>query len=170
MASSTLGKVTRRGWDWLGLPPADADAIGGLIEAPALAECLTLNKADFIRTGSRGATYLAYRKAIQEALAAPLAEWGETRDRAEEAMRRRARPLERDLRNVLSDLARDFPLLTALTDRRAGGQRKRPLGGDGGAGRRPLRRFPVGGFLCPAQGGEGGSPFGFQLARPFPVL
>ena len=134
VAISTLGKVIRRGWDWLGLTPAAADAIGGLIEAPALAECLTLNKADFIRTGSRGATYLAYRKAIQEALAAPLAEWGETRDRAEEAMRRRARPLERDLRNVLSDLARDFPLLTALTDRRAGGQRKLPRGGDGGEG------------------------------------
>jgi len=131
IAIATLGKVIKRGWDWLGLTPTDADTIGGLIEAPALAECLTLNKADFIRTGPRGAIYLAYRKAIQEALAAPLAEWGETRGRAEEAMRRKARPLERDLRDVLSELARDFPLLAALTERRPGGQRKLPLGGAG---------------------------------------
>ena len=134
VAISTLGKVIKRGWDWLGLTPADADAIGGLIEAPALAECLTLNKADFIRTGQRGATYLAYRKAIQEALADPLAAWGETRDESEEAKRRRARPLERDLKNVLAQLAGEFPLLAALTDRRPGGQRRLPLGGDGASG------------------------------------
>ena len=133
VAIATLGKVIKRGWDWLGLTPADPDAIGGWIEAPALAAGLTLNKADFIRTGQRGAIYLAYRKAIQEALAAPLAEWGETRERAEEAMRRKARPLERDLRNVLSALARDFPLLQTLTERRPGGQRKLALGGDGAA-------------------------------------
>jgi len=40
---------------------------------PGLAACLTLNKADVIRTGARGATYLAYRKAIQEAVARQLA-------------------------------------------------------------------------------------------------
>src|SRR6185295_8638078 len=61
LAISTLGKVIRRGWDWLGLTPADPERVGGLIEVPALAECLTLNKIDFIRAGSRGATYLAYR-------------------------------------------------------------------------------------------------------------
>jgi hypothetical protein len=134
VAISTLGKVIKRGWDWLGLTPADADAIGGLIEAPALAECLTLNKADFIRTGQRGAMHLAYRKAIQEALAEPLAQWGETREESEEAKRRRARPLERDLKNVLAELAGEFPLLAALTDRRPGGQRRLPLGGDGELG------------------------------------
>ncbi len=37
------------------------------MEAPGLAEALTLNKADFIRSGARGATYIAYRRAIQEA-------------------------------------------------------------------------------------------------------
>lgn len=134
IAISTLGKVIKRGWDWLGLTPADANAIGGLVEAPGLAECLTLNKADFIRTGPRGAMYLAYRKAIQEALAEPLAQWGDTREQSEETKRRRARPLERDLKNVLAELAGEFPLLAALTDRRPGGQRRLPLGGDGAAG------------------------------------
>src|SRR5580765_6318085 len=78
LAISTLGKVIKRGWDWLGLTPADPERVGGLIEVPALAECLTLNKIDFIRAGSRGATYLAYRKAIQEAVAHQLSEWGDT--------------------------------------------------------------------------------------------
>ncbi|HYU16642.1 MAG TPA: hypothetical protein VEL05_11240 [Candidatus Acidoferrum sp.] len=64
LAVSTLGKVIRRGWDWLGLAPADPGLVGGLVEAPGLAESFTLNKGDFIRQGSRGITYLAYRKAI----------------------------------------------------------------------------------------------------------
>ena len=59
IAISALGKVIKRGWDWLGVAPSAAESIGGVIEAPALAACLTLNKADFIRTGQRGATYLA---------------------------------------------------------------------------------------------------------------
>src|SRR5439155_608937 len=45
VAVSTFGKVIRRGWDWLGLAPAAADRVSGLIEVPALAESLTLNKA-----------------------------------------------------------------------------------------------------------------------------
>src|SRR6266404_7313755 len=78
LAISTYGKVIRRGWDWLGMTPATPERIGGLIEVPELAACLTLNKGDFIRTGSRGATYLAFRKAIQQAVAQQLAEWGDT--------------------------------------------------------------------------------------------
>lgn len=76
IAVSTFGKVIKRGWDWLGLAPAAAERIGGLIEVPGVAESLTLNKADFIRAGARGAVYLAYRKAIQEAVAAQLSVWG----------------------------------------------------------------------------------------------
>jgi len=38
------------------------------------------------------------------------------------------RPIERDLENVLVDLAADFPLLGALVERRAGGQRRIPIG------------------------------------------
>ena len=67
LAISTYGKVIRRGWDWLGVTPSAPEQIGGLIEVPGLAACLTLNKGDFVRTGTRGAQYLAFRKAIQEA-------------------------------------------------------------------------------------------------------
>lgn len=133
LAISTLGKVIKRGWDWLGLNPATPDLIGGVIEVPALAECLTLNKADFIRTGPRGASYLALRKAIQEAVGQQLAAWGDARDHAEETRRRAARPVERDLERVLVDLADEFPLLGALVERQAGGQRKLPIGRPGGA-------------------------------------
>lgn len=128
VAISTLGKVIKRGWDWIGVPCTAPEQIGGLVEVPALAECLTLNKADFIRTGSRGMTYLAYRKALQEAVAAQLGAWGDAVDRFEQARRRRTRPLERDLEDVLADLANDFPLVASLVERRAGGQRKLPMG------------------------------------------
>ena len=78
VAVSTRGKVIKRGWDWLGVSPAEPGSVGGLIEVPALAECLTLNKADFFKTGARGAIYLAYRKVIQETVTVQLGEWGET--------------------------------------------------------------------------------------------
>ncbi len=137
LAISTLGKVIRRGWDWLGVTPAEPDRIGGLIEAPALAEALTLNKGDFIRQGSRGLAYLSYRKAMQEAVAAQLAAWGDGRAREDSARRRAARPLERDLETVLVDLAAAFPAVAALVERRPGGQRRLPTAeaphGSGGA-------------------------------------
>jgi hypothetical protein len=133
LAISTFGKVIKRGWDWLGLTPAAPDRVGGLVEVPALAECLTLNKADFIRVGTRGAVYLAYRKAIQEAVAAQLAAWGDLADLGDNVRRRAARPVERDLESVLGQLAEDFPLLASLVERRTGGQRRLPMGrpGDG---------------------------------------
>jgi hypothetical protein len=124
LAISTYGKVIKRGWDWLALAPSTPDHVGGIIEVPALAECLTLNKADFIRAGSRGATYLAYRKAIQEAVAHQLAAWGDAPASDERARRRAARPVERDLESVLADLADDFPLLATLVEQRTGGQRR----------------------------------------------
>jgi hypothetical protein len=132
LAISTLGKVIRRGWDWLGITPADADRIEGLVEVPALAEALTLNKGDFLRTGTRGALFLSYRKAIQEAVSAQFEAWGA----APQPSRRspRTRPLERDIRRVLGDLAEEFPLLTTLVDRTAGGQRRLPLGGPADTG------------------------------------
>lgn len=131
---STFGKVIKGGWDWLGVTPAAGDRIGGLIEAPALAECLTLNKGDFVRSGPRGALYLAYRKAIQEAVSVQLAQWGDAPAEADRSRRRAARPVERDLETVLVDLAEDFPLLASLVERRSGGQRALPVGGRGGAG------------------------------------
>ena len=86
IAISTFGKVIKRGWDWLGLTPAAHAHISGLIEAPDLAACLTLSKNDFIRTGTRGASYLAYRKAIQEVVSRRSSRSGVTR-----AMPRRVR-------------------------------------------------------------------------------
>jgi hypothetical protein len=129
LAVSTLGKVIRRGWDWIGLSSASPALVGGLIEAPGLSAALTLNKGDFVRAGRRGITYLAYRKALQEAVQAQLAAWGEARDREDSARRRAARPLEKDLEAVLLDLADEFPALAALVERRPGGQKRLPTGG-----------------------------------------
>lgn len=131
LAISTLGKTIKRGWDWLGVTPSTPDRIAGLIEAPMLAGSLTLNKADFLRTGERGATYLAFRKAIQEAVARQLATWGDAPDPEDAGRRRAARPVERDLERVLIDLADDFPLLRALVEQRRGGQGRLPMDGRG---------------------------------------
>jgi hypothetical protein len=128
IAISTFGKVIKRGWDWLGVAPAARGQVTGLVEAPDLAGCLTLSKSDFIRTGSRGASYLAYRKAIQEVVSRQLAQWGDGRDA--EARPRIVR-LERDLERVLEDLSDDFPLLRSLVDRRSGGQKRLPMPGRG---------------------------------------
>ena len=128
LAISTLGKVIRRGWDWIGLTSSSPGLVGGLIEAPGLSSALTLNKGDFVRAGRRGITYLGYRKALQEAVQAQLGAWGEARDREDSARRRAARPLERDLEAVLLDLADEFPALAALIERRPGGQRRLPTG------------------------------------------
>lgn len=128
LAISTFGKVIKRGWDWLGITPAAPDRVAGMIEAPALAAALTLNKGDFVRVGARGALYLGYRKAIQEAVAQQLAHWGDVRDSGDKAGRRAVRPLERDLETVLVDLADEFPLLASLVERRAGGQKRLPIG------------------------------------------
>jgi Histidine kinase-, DNA gyrase B-, and HSP90-like ATPase len=131
LAISTFGKVIRRGWDWLGMTPTAPERVRGLIEVSELAACLTLNKGDFIRTGTRGATYLAFRKAIQEAVARQLAEWGDAQPSSEQAPPREVRPLQRDLAHLLEDLAIDFPLLATLVEQRAGGQKRLPLGARG---------------------------------------
>ena len=133
VAISTYGKVIKRGWDWLGVMPAEADRIGGLIEAPALAASLTLNKADFLRAGPRGATFLAYRKAIQEAVGGQLARWGDNPSEHPAQHRRMARPIERDMETVLAHMADSFPMLAMLVKLRAGGPRKLRLGAGGPA-------------------------------------
>ena len=128
MAVSTYGKVIKRGWDWLGITPVAPDRITGMIEAPALAAALTLNKGDFVRVGARGALYLGYRKAIQEAVSRQLSQWGDVREADDKAGRRAVRPLERDLETVLVELADEFPLLASLVEQRAGGQKRLPIG------------------------------------------
>jgi hypothetical protein len=131
LAISTFGKVIKSGWDWLGVTPQARDYISGLIEVPGLAGSLTLNKGDFIRVGARGATYLAYRKAIQEAVQRQLSEWGLVDSPVEETPPRQIRPLERDLERVLEDLSDLFPLLGSLVEHRKGGQKRLPLGTPG---------------------------------------
>lgn len=125
---STYGKVIRRGWDWLGMTPVSPERIGGVIEVPELAACLTLNKGDFIRTGARGAIYLAFRKAIQEAVSRQLAVWGDAPASTDQAPPREVAPLQRDLVHVLEDLAVDFPLLSSLVEHRFGGQKRLSFG------------------------------------------
>jgi hypothetical protein len=133
VAISTYGKVIKRGWEWLGLTPATPDRIGGLIEAPDLAGALTLSKSDFVRAGARGALFLAYRKAIQEAVSVRLEAWGDQREPADPAKRKSLRPLERDLAQVLVELADEFPLLASLVEHKAGGQKRLPIGTSGGS-------------------------------------
>jgi hypothetical protein len=127
VAVSTYGKVIKRGWDWLGVSPAAPERIGGLIEFPALAGALTLNKGDFIRTGPRGALYLAARKAIQEAVTRQLTTWGDSREETEAPRPRAMRSLERDLERVLLELSDGFPLLASLVEQRRGGQKRLSL-------------------------------------------
>ncbi|MGH9373983.1 MAG: ATP-binding protein, partial [Vicinamibacterales bacterium] len=129
IAISTYGKIIKRGWEWLGLTPAIPDRVSGVVEIPDLAACLTLNKSDVFRTGPRAASYLAYRKALQEVVSRQLAAWGDSRETAE--ARPRTQRLERDLQRVLDDLTEDFPLLSSLVERRAGGQKRLPLPGRG---------------------------------------
>jgi hypothetical protein len=133
IAISTYGKVIRRGWDWLGILPAAPDRVTGIIEIPALSQALTLNKGDFVRTGARGAVYLSYRRAVQEAVQAQLTRWGDARDVVEDTRRKVARPMERDLERVLDGLSDEFPLLASLVERQRGGQRRIGLAaGNGG--------------------------------------
>jgi Histidine kinase-, DNA gyrase B-, and HSP90-like ATPase len=172
IAISTFGKVIKRGWDWLGLTPAVHGHVSGLIEAPDLAACLTLSKNDFIRSGARGASYLAYRKAIQEVVSRQLGQWGD--GRGTNASPRVAR-LERDLERVLEDLADDFPLLRSLVDRRAGGQKRLPMPGRGEE-RVPAPLFanvPIGhasagdgNALPPTEGTTGEQPAGPSTPKP----
>ncbi len=172
IAISTFGKVIKRGWDWLGLGPAARAHIGGLIEVPDLAACLTLSKNDFVRTGTRGGSYLAYRKAIQEVVSRQLAEWGDARDTES---RPRTVRLERDLERVLEDLADEFPLLRSLVDRRAGGQTRLPMPGRGDE-RVPAPLFAdifigrestaEGSPVPPAGGPAGERPEGSSTPRP----
>ncbi len=167
VAISTYGKVIKRGWDWLGVSPASPERIAGLIEAPELASCLTLNKGDFIRSGPRGATYLAYRRAIQEAVTRRLVEWGDARDSGEQAQRRAARPVERDLESVLVDLADDFPMLASLVEQRLGGQRKLPIGRPGASS--SASAFLAASLGSAAEAARPASPTATVEAGPAPV-
>lgn len=155
IAISTYGKIIRVGWDWLGITPNASERIGGVIEVPALAASLTLNKGDFIRSGVRGAAYLAYRKAIQETVLRQLTAWGDSSEQSETSRPRVMRTLERDLERVLLDLSEGFPLLAALVEHRRGGQKRLPLGPKAALGEPGF----AGATIPPAgEGGEAAEP------------
>jgi hypothetical protein len=170
IAISTYGKIIKRGWEWLGLTPAIPGRISGVVEVPDLAACLTLNKSDVFRTGPRAAAYLAYRKALQEVVSRQLAAWGDSPDTTD--ARPRTQRLERDIERVLDDLAGDFPLLSSLIERRAGGHKQLPLPGrgnervpatlfakgNGGVNGQPLTESPPEGAGQPGQPSARGDP------------
>ncbi|MBX7185547.1 MAG: ATP-binding protein [Vicinamibacteria bacterium] len=154
IAISTFGKVIKRGWDWLGVSPPTPEKVGGIIELPALAESLTLNKGDFIRSGIRGSLYLICRKAMQETVITQLETWGEGGASAdEEARRKAARPFERDLAGVLEGLSADYPALASLVAHRPvnGGRKLRTFELEGVAEDEPL-----GGVFAAAPGEQDG--------------
>src|SRR5207244_370190 len=141
----------KRGWDWLGVTPGAAEHVGGLIEVPDLAECLTLNKADFVRGGPRGATYLAYRKAVQEAVSRQLALWGDARDAGEPARRRAARPARahearptQPTRNAPTRTARPAPASALRPQHQVRSAPGRPGAGPAGGIDRVGQRDPPG--------------------------
>jgi hypothetical protein len=124
IAVSARGRVIHRGWEWLGLAPASAWRVTGFVEAPELADCLTPDGTDFVRTGPQGVTYLAHREAIQAVIAGQLRAWG---DAPEEDAPARAVRLERELEQVLEALADEYPRLRLLADDRPVGQTPLPL-------------------------------------------
>jgi hypothetical protein len=142
LAVSTFGKVIKRGWDWLGIAPRDAERISGLVEAPPLAACLTLNKADFLRTGARGSEFAQYRQLLRSAVIRQLEAWGDQADAEDPARRKLTQPVERDLEQVLAGLAAEYPQLSAVVEARAGGDRKLPLTSDAGRGSGDAHREP----------------------------
>jgi hypothetical protein len=71
---------------------------------------------------------------VQEAVAEQLTSWGDVRPPADIARRRSLRPLERDLATMLAEMAEEFPLLASLMEKRAGGQKRLPIGGEAEVG------------------------------------
>ena len=120
MAISTFGKVIRHGWDWLGMTPKNPTRLTGVVEVPEMVECLTMNKADFLRDPNSLQKYYKYRKAIQDSLAGVLQQLGETR----EAEPRSDKPFERlqkEIDKVVGEVLPDFPELAPLFGRRKRG-------------------------------------------------
>jgi hypothetical protein len=107
---ATRGKVIRK--ESLGMFPRSADRIVGLVEVPALVECLTTTKQDFFDSGKLGAKYRLLRTQIQRAYSDWLVEVGQNVGATER--KRAPRLLEREL----SDLARFVPELDYLFGRR----------------------------------------------------
>lgn len=115
---SVLGKVVKRGWEWLGITPEHPELVSGIVEVPSLVALLTTNKADFLRDAASLQRFYKVRKQIQETVSGLLAELGELPGRR--ARPRDLRPVERELGRVLDRLLEGFPELEPLFERRRG--------------------------------------------------
>lgn len=112
---STYGKVIRGGWEWLGLPVKHPELVSGVVEAPALSEILTTNKADFLTTPAALKKYYDVRKAIQRAVLPVLQELGEVEDRqTQHKPPAQLKPLTDAIEGALSLMSESFPELEAL--------------------------------------------------------
>ena len=125
IAVSTYGKVIKRGWDWLSLAPRRPERITGLVEIPALASILTLNKADFLRTPSTLQKYYRYRSAVQRSVQPILENFGEVERR--QPASQLSQPLERELEAVLANIIPDFPELEPLVGTKTRGGMRVPV-------------------------------------------
>lgn len=112
LAISTYGKVIKYGWEWVGIKPKEDAPIYGIVEIPALAEILTINKMDFLRDAASLKKYYQYRKAIQEAVLPILEKFGESIKTEEQ--KKYLKPLTQAIERTLKDLAGDFPEIMPL--------------------------------------------------------
>lgn len=156
VAVSVLGKVVKRGWEWLGVTPEHPDLVRGLAELPELVALLTLNKADFLRDAASLQRFYAVRKRVQGAVAELLAELGELPGRRPRP--RDLRPVEREVGLVLDRILERFPELEPLLERRRGWERVTGLveGEEGQLGVAGDGGRPVQPELPGLEGGAGG--------------
>ncbi len=132
IAASVLGKVVKRGWEWLGLAPEHPELVSGVLEIPSLVALLTTNKADFLRDAASLQKFYTIRKQAQESVSRLLDELGELPGRRTRP--RDLRPVERELGRVLDRLLERFPELEPLLERRRGWENAAALveSGEGG--------------------------------------
>lgn len=112
LAISTYGKIIKSGWEWIGITPKDGSTIFGIVEIPALAAILTINKTDFLRDANSLKKYYYYRKAIQEAILPIITEF--SGEPGIEEKQKKLFPLTREIERTLGFLIGDFPELSSL--------------------------------------------------------
>ncbi len=129
LAVSVLGKVVKRGWEWLGIMPEHRELVTGVVEVPGLVELLTTNKADFLRDAASLQRFYTIRKRVQETVAGLLQNLGELPGRR--ARQHDLRPVEREIDQVLSRILERFPELEPLLERRRGFETASAVVGEG---------------------------------------
>ncbi len=112
LAISTYGKIIKYGWEWLGISPKINTNIYGIVEIPAIAQILTINKMDFLKDATSLKQYYKFRKAIQEAVLPILEVFGEKPESKEKSQA--LKPLAADVERTLKNMMPDFPELAPL--------------------------------------------------------